>query len=102
MRPLLARATTSTLQSLVPFCRRYVEELAAKGSPASYAIMKRQIYEHQHRGLGAAETEAEQLMKESFNRPDFGEGVKSFTERRSPDFPRRQQCCIGISKASCY
>lgn len=73
---------------LVPFCRRYVEELAAKGSPASYAIMKRQIYEHQHRGLGEAESEAEQLMKESFGRPDFGEGVRSFVEKRPPEFPR--------------
>lgn len=73
---------------LVPFCRRYVEDLAAKGSPTSYAIMKRQIYEHQHRGLGAAEAEAEQLMHDSFNRPDFGEGVKSFTEKRPPDFGR--------------
>ncbi len=27
-------------------------------------------------------------MKESFNRPDFAEGVKSFLERRPPDFPR--------------
>lgn len=73
---------------LLPFCRRYVEELAAKGSPASYAIMKRQIHEHQHRGLGAAETEAEQLMRESFSRPDFGEGVKSFSEKRPPEFGR--------------
>ena len=73
---------------LLPFCRRYVEELAAKGSPASYAVMKRQIYEHQHRGLGAAETEAEQLMRDSFSRPDFGEGVKSFTEKRPPEFGR--------------
>jgi hypothetical protein len=27
-------------------------------------------------------------MKESFNRPDFAEGVKSYLERRPPDFPR--------------
>lgn len=75
-------------EELVTFCREYVEQLAAKGSPASYAIMKRQIYEHQHRGLGPAEAEAERLMRESFNRPDFGEGVRSFVEKRPPEFPR--------------
>lgn len=73
---------------LLPFCRRYVEDLAAKGSPASYAIMKRQIYSHYHRGIGAAEAEAEQLMRDSFGRPDFGEGVRSFVEKRPPEFPR--------------
>ena len=26
-------------------------------------------------------------MVESFTRPDFAEGVRSFVERRSPDFP---------------
>ncbi len=73
---------------LVPFCRRYIQDLAAKGSPASYAVMKRQVYEQMHRGLGAAEQESQQLMQESFDRPDFAEGVKSFTERRPPQFPR--------------
>ena len=36
----------------------------------------------------AAERTAMELMRESFNRPDFAEGVKSFLERRPPDFPR--------------
>ncbi len=71
---------------LVPFCRRYIEDLAAKGSPTSYRIMKRQIYEQMHRGLGAAELEAQELMIESFKRPDFAEGVESFNEKRPPDF----------------
>lgn len=75
-------------EDLVPFCRRYVEDLAAKGSPTSYAVMKRQIYAHHYRGLGAAETEAQRLMVESFGRPDFAEGVASFVERRPPEFPR--------------
>jgi len=73
---------------LLPFCRRYVEELGATCSPSSMAIMKRQVHEHYHRGLGAAETEARRLMAESFGRPDFGEGVRSFIEKRPPNFPR--------------
>lgn len=73
---------------LLPFCRRYVEQLAASCSPASIAVMKRQVYEHFHRGLGDAERDAQRLMLASFERPDFGEGVRSFVEKRPPEFPR--------------
>ncbi len=73
---------------LLSFCRSYVEDLAKSGSPASYALMKRQVYEQLHRGLAAAELDAQLLMKESFDRPDFGEGVRSFVEKRPPEFPR--------------
>ena len=31
--------------------------------------------------------EANELMLESFQRPDFTEGVQSFVEKREPDFP---------------
>ena len=73
---------------LLPYCRRYVEQLAAACSPASMAVMKRQVYEELHRGLGAAELEAQRLMVESFARPDFAEGVRSFIEKRPPRFER--------------
>jgi enoyl-CoA hydratase/carnithine racemase len=52
------------------------------------AVMKRQVYSELHAGLGAAERQAIDLMKESFTRPDFAEGVRSFLERRPPEFPR--------------
>jgi enoyl-CoA hydratase/carnithine racemase len=52
------------------------------------AVMKKQVYEQLHRGLGAADAEAQRLMVESFGRPDFGEGVKSFLEKRPPAFAR--------------
>jgi enoyl-CoA hydratase/carnithine racemase len=73
---------------LVDHCRAYVEGLARTSSPASMAVMKRQVYEQLHGGLGAAEHDAVRLMLESFERPDFAEGVRSFVEKRPPEFPR--------------
>ncbi|MET0579337.1 MAG: enoyl-CoA hydratase-related protein [Ilumatobacteraceae bacterium] len=66
----------------------YVRDLAAKSSPTSMAIMKRQVYTDLHTGLGVAEREALRFMRESFDRPDFAEGVASFLERRPPVFRR--------------
>jgi enoyl-CoA hydratase/carnithine racemase len=68
--------------------REYIEDLAARCSPSSLAVMKRQVYQQLHKGLGPAELEAQALMVESFGRPDFGEGVKSFLEKRPPNFQR--------------
>ena len=73
---------------LLPTVRAYVEQLAASCSPASLAVMKRQVYQQLHDGLGAAERDAQQLMLESFERPDFEEGVQSFLQKRPPQFPR--------------
>jgi enoyl-CoA hydratase/carnithine racemase len=66
----------------------YVRGLAATSSPTSMAIMKRQVYQQLHAGLLGAEREARELMLESFGRPDFREGVLSFTDRRQPAFAR--------------
>jgi enoyl-CoA hydratase/carnithine racemase len=66
----------------------YVRELARTSSPTSMAIMKRQVYTELHAGLGAAERNALELMRDSFQRPDFAEGVASYLERRDPKFPR--------------
>jgi len=73
---------------LLDFSRGYIEKLAQSSSPTSMAIMKRQVYEHFHKGLGAAEQHAYQLMVDSLYQSDFKEGVQSFVDKRPPSFPR--------------
>jgi enoyl-CoA hydratase/carnithine racemase len=76
---------------VLAYAQQYVRELAATASPASMAIMKKQVYQQMHAGLLTAEREAGELMVGSFGRPDFGEGVTSFLERRPPQFQRLPQ-----------
>ena len=66
----------------------YVRDLAARVSPTSLSIMKRQVYEQLTAALGPSELEARKLMVQSFGRPDFKEGVSSFIEKRAPKFER--------------
>jgi enoyl-CoA hydratase/carnithine racemase len=68
--------------------RAYVVELATYCSPASMAVMKREVYEHLTETLDRAEADALGLMAESIGRPDFGEGVAAFLEKRPPRFAR--------------
>ena len=73
---------------LMDFVRDYATDLATNCSPASMAIMKRQIYQDLTAELGDAHRAAVKLMIESFDRPDFKEGVNSFLEKRPPKFQR--------------
>jgi enoyl-CoA hydratase/carnithine racemase len=73
---------------LLPAVRAWAEDVAANCSPTSLRIMKRQVYQHLTASLGPAEKESIQLMIESFDRPDFREGVMSFLEKRVPHFER--------------
>lgn len=75
-------------EDLLDFTRAYAEDLAAHCSPTSMSIMKREVYEHLTETLGDAHDEAVRLMLESFGRPDFKEGVRSFLEKRPPRFER--------------
>ena len=73
---------------LIPAAREFLVNLAEHCSPASIAVIKRQVYLDLHRGLADASKDAERLMVESFGRPDFQEGVQSFLQRRPPKFER--------------
>ncbi len=75
-------------EEVLAHAKNYIRNLAATSSPASMAIMKKQVYQQLHAGLLASEREARRLMTESFSRPDFREGVSSFIERRLPRFDR--------------
>jgi enoyl-CoA hydratase/carnithine racemase len=66
----------------------WVREVAQSCSPTSVSIMKRQLWRDATETLEEAHDTAVRLMLESFGRPDFNEGVKSFLERRPPKFRR--------------
>lgn len=64
----------------------YARDLAASCSPASMAVMKRQVYEAWDLSLGEALARANELMVRSLGGPDFVEGVQSYMGRRPPAF----------------
>jgi enoyl-CoA hydratase/carnithine racemase len=73
---------------LIPFVKNYVQHLADTVSPTSMSIIKRQVWENMETDLEPALNDSIDLMKQSFDRPDFREGVQSFLEKRLPEFPR--------------
>lgn len=72
---------------LLEEARAYAGELAALSSPASMAVIKRQVWGDWVTTLEESYQRATEEMLASFGRPDFAEGVASFVERRDPDFP---------------
>lgn len=65
----------------------YAADLAMNVSPASMAVMKRQVYSDFEKDVSTASKDALVLMRESFTRPDFKEGVQSFLHKRQAEFP---------------
>ncbi|CAA9235547.1 MAG: Enoyl-CoA hydratase [uncultured Acidimicrobiales bacterium] len=64
----------------------YARDLAASCSPASMAVMKRQVYEAWDSSLAEALVQANELMVHSLRGPDFVEGVQSYLDRSQPAF----------------
>lgn len=74
--------------ALLDHARTWIREVAESCSPTSVSIMKRQLWKDASAELGPAHDEAVRLMLESFQRPDFSEGVQSFLDGRAPQFRR--------------
>ena len=68
--------------------KEYIRQLAATAAPLSLMVMKQQVYKHVDMPIGPAMEETVRLMDESLVRRDFAEGVRSFMEKRPPNFDR--------------
>ncbi len=64
----------------------YAQDMATWCSPASMREMKDQLWRHTSGTLGEHVADADRRMLVSFGRPDFTEGVQSYTEKREPRF----------------
>ena len=66
--------------------REYAAELIRYSSPSSMATIKRQVYDDLDRSFADSMATAIEYMTQSFDHPDFREGVESFVEHREPSF----------------
>jgi enoyl-CoA hydratase/carnithine racemase len=73
-------------EAVVVDAQAYARELAENCSPASMAVIKRQVYRHLEGELGVALDESLRLMDQSLTGADFREGVASYVEQRRPRF----------------
>ena len=72
---------------LLPRVLAYADDVARNCAPSALAVIKRQVYDDALRDMVATSAQAEKLMHESMQRPDFIEGITAFFEKRRPDFP---------------
>ena len=74
-------------ENLMQRALAYAEDIAENCSPASMAVIKRQVYGDATRDVAEATSRAEVLLHEAMPRPDVIEGITSFLEKRPPQFP---------------
>lgn len=74
-------------EAVVDVALEYAADIAANCSPASMAVIKKQVHRDAETDLAVATAAAEALLRESFQREDLAEGVASYVERRPPAFP---------------
>jgi enoyl-CoA hydratase/carnithine racemase len=73
-------------EHLIDHTMAYASDMAANCSPASMAVMKRQVWDHYLLPLDDATRNSNELMKISLKADDFREGVQSFVQKRPPKF----------------
>jgi enoyl-CoA hydratase/carnithine racemase len=74
-------------EDLMTRALEYAEDIARNCSPASMAVIKRQVYGDATRDVAEATSVAEVLLHEAMPRPDVIEGITSFLQKRPPEFP---------------
>jgi enoyl-CoA hydratase/carnithine racemase len=73
-------------EDLLQETRSYAKDLAVNCSPRSMAVIKQQVIGDWERGAEESRQLAQRLMHELEEEDDFAEGVRSFTEKRTPKF----------------
>ncbi len=79
--------TVFAAEELMDGVREYAIQLATFSSPRSMKISKRLLWDAQFQTLGEAIDLANVEMAESLTKDDFKEGVASFLEKRTPEWP---------------
>ncbi|KZS73463.1 enoyl-CoA hydratase [Mycobacterium kansasii] len=74
-------------EDLMKRALEYAEDIARNCSPASMAVIKRQVYGDATGDVIEATARAEVLLREAMPRPDVVEGIVSFLQKRQPRFP---------------
>ena len=76
-------------EQFLPAVYKIASSIAGSVSPASAAIVERQLYTELLRGeVCDAIEDSKRLIGEFMKKPDYKEGVAASLERRSPRFPR--------------
>uniref|UniRef100_A0A7S1S7Q0 3-hydroxyisobutyryl-CoA hydrolase n=1 Tax=Alexandrium catenella TaxID=2925 RepID=A0A7S1S7Q0_ALECA len=65
----------------------YARDIARNVPPTSLAVIKQQVLRHPRMPPHEALLESNRLMVQSTKQPNFKEGVRSYVEKREPNFP---------------